>query len=134
MEKMPGRNGGTLNRLSKGETANPNGRPKKLPELDVLLADVLGAEDETGMRSEAREVLNALLKQAKKGNVNAATAILNRAYGMPVQRTENKNTNEFSTAGIVPVNPDQIAAIEKILNGESTTDIHAVPGERKAQK
>lgn len=123
-----------MNRLSKGETANPNGRPKKLPELDVLLADVLGAEDETGMRSEAREVLNALLKQAKKGNVNAATAILNRAYGMPVQRTENKNTNEFSTAGIVPVNPDQIAAIEKILNGEQQTDIHAIPGERKAQK
>jgi hypothetical protein len=35
---------------------------------------------------------------------------------------------------MIPVNPDQIAAIEKILNGESTTDIHAVPGERKAQK
>jgi hypothetical protein len=35
---------------------------------------------------------------------------------------------------MIPVNPDQIAAIEKILNGEQQTDIHAIPGERKAQK
>jgi len=35
---------------------------------------------------------------------------------------------------IEAITPDQIAAIDKILNGESTTDIHAVPGERKGQK
>ena len=132
MEKMPGRNGGTLNRLSKGETANPNGRPKKLPELDVLLADVLGAEDETGMRSEAREVLNALLKQAKKGNVNAATAILNRAYGMPVQRTENKNYDIAVSAPDI-ITPDKIAELERILgDGKPDNEAGTVSGKRKA--
>lgn len=104
MKETKGRNGGTLKSMEKGETLNPNGRPKKLPELEKLLADVLGSKDENGDRSEAKEVLNALLKQAKKGNVRAAEVILNRAYGMPKQPVEHSgkdgNAIEFATTSL----------------------------------
>lgn len=64
-----------------GKSGNPNGRPKKLPGLDKLLADILGAEDDD--KSAAFAVLDAMLKKAKKGDVNAAKLLLERAYGKP---------------------------------------------------
>lgn len=69
---------------------NRNGRPKKLPELDALLADVLGEEpDNPENISEAKKVLEAMLKAAIKGNVQAQIAILDRAYGKPKQALEH---------------------------------------------
>jgi hypothetical protein len=64
-----------------GETGNPKGRPKKLPELDKLLADVLGEEKDGTSAAEA--ILKALRAKATKGDVRAAELILNRAYGKP---------------------------------------------------
>lgn len=66
-----------LKPFPKGQSGNPKGRPKKLPELDVLLADVIGGENE----DEAKAIIQSLLKQAKKGNVRAAEVLLDRAYG-----------------------------------------------------
>lgn len=60
-------------KMKKGETLNPKGRPKKIPDLDVLLS-------EKG-QSEYQAVINSLFKQAKKGNVRAAEVLLDRAYG-----------------------------------------------------
>lgn len=69
---------------------NRNGRPKKLPEIDALLADVLGGDPEDPEKiSEAKQVLLAMLKAAKEGNVQAQTAILDRAYGKPKQALEH---------------------------------------------
>lgn len=65
-----------------GQSGNPNGRPKKLPEIDKLLADVLG---EDGKNSEAKAILKALLTKAKKGDTRAAEILLDRAYGKPKQ-------------------------------------------------
>lgn len=73
---------------SENQPANP-GRHRKLPELDVLLAEVLGEDpDDPERQSEAKAVLKEMVKSAKKGNVQAQIAVLNRAYGMPKQPTE----------------------------------------------
>jgi len=49
VKKVPGRNGGTLNKLEKGETANPNGRPKgsisPKPKLKKLIKDLAAIMD-----------------------------------------------------------------------------------------
>ena len=65
---------------------NTEGRPKKLPDLDILLANVLG-EEKNGMTA-AEAILKKLRQEAAKGNLRAAEILLNRAYGMPKQRTE----------------------------------------------
>lgn len=79
---------GKNTKFSKSNQPASNGRKKKLPALDVLLADVLGDEDESGENSEARAILQAMIKEAKGGNVQAGIAVLNRAYGMPKQSVD----------------------------------------------
>jgi hypothetical protein len=78
-----GRNGGKL----KSGGNNGGGRPPKLPELHVLLANVLGKEGKEGLTA-AEEILNALHAKAKKGDTRAAELLLDRAYGKPKQTSE----------------------------------------------
>ncbi len=72
-----------LRPFKKGESGNPNGRPKKLPELDKLLADVLGEEKDGTTAAEA--ILKALRAKATKGDIRAAEVLLERAYGKAKQ-------------------------------------------------
>lgn len=78
--------------FKKGQSGNPAGRPKKLPELDVLLADVLG--EEQNEIEAAKAILMALRKKAIKGDVRAAEAILNRAYGKPKESIQHSGSLE----------------------------------------
>lgn len=75
MEMREGKNGGKL----KTGGNNGGGRPKKLPSLDVMLAEVLGDEKDGKTAGEA--ILMALRAKAVKGDVKAAELLLNRAYG-----------------------------------------------------
>lgn len=66
-----------------GQTGNPNGRPKKLPDLDKLLAEVLGPNKDG--RDGMEVIIEAILKKAAKGDVKAAELLLNRGYGKAKQ-------------------------------------------------
>lgn len=68
-----------LKPFKKGRSGNPKGRPKKLPELDKLLADVLG--DEKDGVSAAEAILRAIRAKATRGDVRAAEVLLDRAWG-----------------------------------------------------
>ena len=85
-------------KMKKGETLNPNGRPRKLPELDKLLADVLGEEKDGITAGEA--ILKALRAKATKGDVRAAEVLLDRAYGKAKQ-TMDANVNMLEPLVIV---------------------------------
>jgi hypothetical protein len=87
---MSGGKGKIEPRWKKGETGNPNGRPRKLPELDKLLADVLGEEKDGVTAGEA--ILKAIRARAAKGDVRAAELLLDRAYGKPKQSIDNNIT------------------------------------------
>lgn len=78
-----GRNGGKL----KSGGNNGGGRPPKLPDLHILLANVLGKENKDGLTA-AEEILLALHAKAKKGDTRAAELLLDRGYGKPKQTTE----------------------------------------------
>jgi hypothetical protein len=90
---MAGGKGKIEPRWKKGESGNPNGRPKKLPELNILLADVLG-EEKDGI-SAAEAILKAIRAKAAKGDTRAAELLLDRAYGKPKQTVDqNLKTTE----------------------------------------
>jgi hypothetical protein len=69
--------------FKKGVSGNIKGAPKKIPQLDVLLADVLG-EEKDGIEA-AKAILMALRSKAVKGDVRAAEVLLDRAYGKASQ-------------------------------------------------
>jgi len=75
----------------KGETGNPNGRPKKIPEIDKLLAEVLGEEKDGITAADA--ILKALRAKASKGDIRAAEVLLDRAYGKATSNINLKNDN-----------------------------------------
>jgi hypothetical protein len=70
----------------KGESGNPKGRPRKLPELNKLLADVLGEEKDGVTAAEA--ILKALRAKAARGDIRAAEVLLDRGYGKPTQKVD----------------------------------------------
>lgn len=72
-----------LKNFPKGVSGNPNGRPKKLPELDKLLAEVLG-EEKDGITA-AQAILMKIRQKAISGDVRAAEIMLDRAYGKAKQ-------------------------------------------------
>jgi len=82
-------------RWKKGETGNPNGRPKKLPEIDKLLAEVLGEEKE-GINA-AQAILIMLRSKASKGDIRAAQLLLDRAYGKAKQQIDVTSQGEKVT-------------------------------------
>ena len=62
---------------------NTKGRPKTVPALDVLLAEILG-EEQNGIDA-AKAILMALRAKAVKGDIRAAEVLLDRAYGKAQQ-------------------------------------------------
>ena len=102
-----------LKSFKKGQTGNPNGRPKKLPAIDELLDKVLGT-DGSG-KSEAEAILNALKAKAKRGDVRAAELLLDRAYGkakQAIQMSGDKENPLFIEASLTQEQIDRI--IDKI--------------------
>lgn len=87
-----------LKHFQPGQSGNPAGRPKKLPELDKLILQVLGGDnDESG----AQAILEALKKKALKGDVRAAEILLDRTYGKTKERIEHSlpDQQEFTIGG-----------------------------------
>jgi hypothetical protein len=81
-----GKSGNPATQFSSENQPEKNGRPKKLPKLDELLADVLG-EDKDGIEA-AKAILMALRAKAAKGDVRAAEVLLDRAYGKSKQTVD----------------------------------------------
>jgi len=75
--------------FKKGSSGNPAGRPKKIPEIEKLLANVLG-EEKNGMTA-AEAILRSLIIKAVKGDVRAAEVLLARGYGLPKQNINIDN-------------------------------------------
>ena len=96
-------------KFPKGVSGNPKGRPKKLPELDKLLAEVLGEENSDGITA-ADAILRKLRAMAAQGNIRAIELLLDRAYGKAKQTVDMEVTQRMTIVDDIP--PIDTAIIE----------------------
>ena len=88
--------------FKKGESGNPNGRPKgsknrstiarKWLEVNQSLKNPLTGEQET--MSQEDMITLALIKKARDGDVSAYKELMNSGYGAPVQQIEQTNIEQ----------------------------------------
>lgn len=102
-------------RFAPGKSGNPNGRPRTA-DLKTLLENALTREENGKMLID--HVINALYKQAKKGNVAACRELLDRAYGKP-QASIDHSSGGYTFAPIFHVMTAETAAeIERIAGDD----------------
>ena len=77
--------------FKKGQSGNPKGRPK-LPDISEALAKILA--DEKDGYSALEATLMALRAKAVKGDIRAAEALLDRAFGKPRQSVDHTTAGE----------------------------------------
>ena len=83
-------------KFQKGESGNPNGRPKGAKnrstiarywlEVNQSLKNPLTGESETMSQEDLMTL--ALIKKAREGDVNAYKALMDSGYGAPIQQVE----------------------------------------------
>jgi len=71
----------------KGENPNPTGRPKGVRNRSTILKELLALND-----NELKMHLAQINKAITKEDTNAYKAVLDSAYGAPVQQIEQTNT------------------------------------------
>ena len=74
-----------------GQSGNPNGRPRRLPEIRDLIDEVLGEEKDGIPAVQAifmrwRQMASA--KEQTAQTLKAAELLINYAYGKPTQKLE----------------------------------------------
>lgn len=95
-----------LKPFKKGESGNPNGRPKGQRDYATIYREALiklaTLNDKTEEEIENEILSNALLS-ARKGDYRFYKDILDRLYGTPVSRTEltGKDGKDFEVKTIV---------------------------------
>jgi hypothetical protein len=87
-------------RWEKGESGNPNGRPKgsknrstiarQWLEVNQNLKNPLTGDNENMSQEDLMTL--ALIKKAREGDVQAYRALMDSGYGAPVQQIEQTNT------------------------------------------
>jgi hypothetical protein len=85
-----------LKKFEKGESGNPNGRPKgarnrstiarQWLEVNQNLKNPLTGENETMSQEDLMTL--ALIKKARDGDVSAYKALMDSGYGAPLQQVE----------------------------------------------
>ena len=98
----------------KGESGNPNGRPKGSKNrstiarywLDVnqKLKNPLTGEQETMSQEDLMTL--ALIKKAREGDVSAYKALMDSGYGSPVQQIDQSIEQSINGIEVTIVRPD----------------------------
>ncbi len=91
-----------LKPFEKGESGNPNGRPKGSRnrstiarywlEVNQKLKNPITGEDET--MSQEDLITLSIIKKARDGDVNAYKALMDSGYGAPLQQIEQTNIEQ----------------------------------------
>lgn len=74
--------------FQKGQSGNPNGRPKKKHTVAYELEKLLNERDKTKRKTKRRLLVEAMYKAGVAGNVSAMNLIIERIEGKPLTSVE----------------------------------------------
>ncbi len=113
-KQVPARNGGTLTRPAKGETMNPNGRPRKFvselraqgykisevnDSIQVMLSMTIEELGEVWKNPKAtvleKTIAAAIRKSIEKGSLYSIETLLTRVYGKPRESIDVKSEEKI---------------------------------------
>ena len=113
-KQVPARNGGTLTRPAKGETMNPNGRPRKFVSelraqgyriaevndaIQVMLSMTIEELGEVWKNPKAtvleKTIAAAIRKSIEKGSLYSIETLLTRVYGKPRESIDVKSEEKI---------------------------------------
>lgn len=100
-------------KFKKGQSGNPNGRPK-LRDIKEVLTDLLSQEKNKQQLVDA--VMTVVVNKALKGDLKAADMLLSYTYGKPTQKTEIIAEVETTVKDInlKKLNLDELRNLERI--------------------
>lgn len=112
--KIQGRNGGTLVVPDKGETNNPNGRPRKyvsmlkdqgyaLSQINDTIQNMMAMDieelksvyDNPKATILEKTIANAMVKSLQKGSLYSLETLLTRVYGRPKETASVENSGKI---------------------------------------
>lgn len=76
------------NRFKKGQSGNPNGRPKRTRLTDALREKLQQDAPDAPEQTVAEIIADVLIREAKSGNVQAIKEIADRTEGKPAQKVD----------------------------------------------
>ena len=101
--------------FKKGESGNPNGRPKgsrnrstiarQWLEVSQKLKNPLTGENETMSQEDLMTL--ALIKKAREGDVNAYKALMDSGYGAPIQQIDQTIEQTLNEINVNIVKPNK---------------------------
>ncbi len=112
------------NRFKKGETGNPQGRPKITRLTDALREQLAAANADAPGETIAEQIARALIREAVGGNVQAIREIADRCEGKPKQAIDlDLQINDWRTlAQNYGLENEDVIREAKILIAESIDD------------
>ncbi len=112
------------NRFPKGQSGNPQGRPKLTRLTDALREQLAEVSPNAPERTVAEVIARALIREAISGNVQAAREIADRTEGKPMQKVDlDLQINDWRTlAKNYSLNEEDVINEAKLLIAESAFD------------
>lgn len=104
-----------------GKGGNPRGRPKGSKNKATILREALAQDFDKALKKEFSEIMDALVSQAKKGDMKAIKIIMDRV--VPVTKAVEINDKSGKSQGIY-INIEGMEP--KRITGQ-TIDVEALP-------
>lgn len=128
MKRIEQSNGSYLLVPEKGETANPNGRPKGAESLKTIFNKILSGQttiEEGGIKRKVTKYEALALRVLQDALTASDPNVRLKAFSIIADRFEGKPKQEIETSGTLTVGvnyeeltPDQAEKILKTLRGE----------------